>query len=287
MSIRPATADGVCNQSTKAAGEACAQQTEANYQLALGMCDNSSSSNTRAKCLAQATADKRSATKLCRAQTAARTMVCQLLGQPPYDPAIDPANFSTDITNPLLPMLPGTVFTYSVPNGTNIVEVTSQTRTILGVPCVVVHDTVAVGGKVRENTYDYFAQDKVGNVWYFGEATTQLDKNGLVTGVVGSWLGGVNGAKPGIVMKARLKIGDAYRQEFLLGTAEDFAMVVAKNQKVSVPYGMFVNARKTEETSGLEPGAKENKFYVAGVGNVLVVDLVSGERDELLTITHK
>jgi hypothetical protein len=176
---------------------------------------------------------------------------------------------------------------YSVPNGKNFVEVTHETRTILGVPCVVVHDTVVIDGKLREDTRDYFAQDKVGNVWYFGEATATFDSNSLVTGVVGSWLGGVNQAKPGIVMEANPKIGDVYRQEFLLGTAEDLAMVVGKNKTVSVPFGKFHNALETKETSGLEPGAKENKFYVAGVGNVLVVDLVGGERDELLTITHK
>ena len=77
------------------------------------MCDNSSSSIARAKCLVHATAEKRSATKLCQGQTTARTTVCQLLGQAPYDPAIDPTNFSTEITNPLLPMHQGTVFTYT------------------------------------------------------------------------------------------------------------------------------------------------------------------------------
>ena len=152
--------------------------------------------------------------------------------------------------------------------------------------CIIVRDTGTIGGQVEEDTFDYFAQDKQGNVWYFGEDTTQL-QDGVVVGVEGSWRAGVNGAKPGIIMKAKPKVGDEYRQEFALGTAEDMAKVVALDQNVKVPFGSFSNALKTLEFSGLEPDARENKYYVPSIGNVLTVDLVTGERDELIRIEHR
>jgi hypothetical protein len=191
--------------------------------------------------------------------------VCQGLGQGPYDPKIDPQNFVKNISNSFMPLKPGAVYIYdlNIPNsqGTDTFFVTRQTIDLLGVTCVVVRDTGTIGGQVEEDTFDYFAQDKQGNVWYFGEDTTQL-QDGVVVGVEGSWRAGVNGAKPGIIMKATPKVGDEYRQEFALGTAEDMAKVVALDQKVKVPFGSFSNVLKTLEFSGLEPDARENKYYV-------------------------
>lgn len=217
--------------------------------------------------------------------------MCQGLGQGPYDPKIDPQNFVKNISNSFMPLKPGTVYIYDLnipnsPKGTDTFFVTRQTIDLLGVTCVVVRDTGTIGGQVEEDTFDYFAQDKQGNVWYFGEDTTQL-QDGVVVGVEGSWRAGVNGAKPGIIMKATPKVGDEYRQEFALGTAEDMAKVVALDQKVKVPFGSFSNVLKTLEFSGLEPDARENKYYVPSIGNVLTVDLVTGERDELIRIEHK
>jgi hypothetical protein len=121
-------------------------------------------------------------------------------------------------------------------------------------------------------------------VWYFDEHAEQL-AGGLIVGVEGSWTGGVDGSKPGIVMKAQPAVGDFYRQEFALGTAEDMAEVVSLKESVTVPYGSFSNCLETEETSPLEPDALENKFYCAGVGNVLTHDLTAGETLPLVKIT--
>jgi hypothetical protein len=161
--------------------------------------------------------------------------------------------------------------------------VTHKTKVILGVTCIEVHDTARLNNKVAEDTRDWFAQDKEGNVWYFGENTT-LVKGGLPVDLSGTWTAGVDGAQPGIIMKAHPAIGDFYRQEFSLANAEDLAEVKSLTAHATVPYGSFNHCLKTLESSPLAPGDLENKFYVAGVGNVLTIDLATGERSELVRI---
>ncbi len=86
-------------------------------------------------------------------------------------------------------------------------------------------------------------------------------------------------------MKAHPAIGDFYRQEFSLGNAEDLAEVQSLTAHVTIPYGSFDHCLKTLESSPLAPGDLENKFYAPGVGNLLTVDLATGERSELVQIT--
>src|SRR5262249_59969637 len=111
-------------------------------------------------------------------------------------------------------------------------------RVILGVTCVEVHDTVTLDGELSEDTLDWFAQDKDGNVWYFGENTHELE-DGLITTIEGTFMAGVNRDKPGIIMKAHPAVGDFYRQEFSLANAEDFAETLSLNEIVTVPFGTF------------------------------------------------
>ena len=165
----------------------------------------------------------------------------------------------------------------------DVVAITTRTKVLDGVTTVVVDDRVSLDGRLAEETLDYFAQDDAGNVWYFGEDSEELS-NGRVTTLGGTWQAGVNGAKPGIVMEAHPKVGDFYRQEFLLGTAEDTAGVLSLDQSVTVPAGTFDHCLETYEITGLEPGALEHKYYSAGVGNVLTIDLVSGDRFPLVQI---
>lgn len=98
----------------------------------------------------------------------------------------DASTFSTSIDNPFMPWTPGTVFTYEGGGETIVVEVTDETREVLGVTTVVVHDTVSEDGEVIEDTYDWYAQDADGNVWYFGEDSKELS-DGEVTSTEGSW----------------------------------------------------------------------------------------------------
>jgi len=161
--------------------------------------------------------------------------------------------------------------------------VTRNTRVILGVTCVEVHDTVTTDGELTEDTLDWFAQDTDDNVWYFGENTHELE-DGLITTIAGTFMAGVNGDKPGIVMKAHPAIGDFYRQEFSLANAEDFADTLSLTESVTVPAGTFHNCLKSQETTPLETDLLEHKFYAPGIGNVLTVDATTGDRVELVRI---
>jgi hypothetical protein len=212
----------------------------------------------------------------------------------PYGPVIDPSDFTNvrgrpnAIDHAYFPLRPGTTFVY---DGTkegepqhDLFAVTRDTKVIVGVTTVVVHDTVLINGILQEDTVDWFAQDDRGNVWYFGEDTKEYDAEGNVISTAGSWEAGVNGAKPGIVMEAQPSAGDTYRQEFA-ADAQDMATVLSRSKHVTVPYGSFDKVLQTKEFSCLESGS-DHKYYAPGVGLVLVVGLSSGdERLELVSVS--
>lgn len=194
------------------------------------------------------------------------------------------------IDNPYFPLVPGTTFIYEAETEdgleVNEVEVTVETKEILDVTCTVVLDMVWVEGVLTEETYDWYAQDKDGNVWYFGEDTKEYDESGNVISTEGSWEADVDGAKPGIVMEANPQPGDSYRQEYYEDVAEDMAKVLRLNASVSVPYGEFEDCLKTKEWTPLDRGVVEHKYYAWGVGLVLVTELKGKSvRVELVEIT--
>jgi hypothetical protein len=207
-----------------------------------------------------------------------------------YNPVIDAANFPnpTKIDNPYNPYPNGAVFTAKDADGNiTTTTVTSETRTIMGIPCVIVHDIAkSPAGDIIEDTYDWYAQDKDGNVWYFGEDTKAYAADGTIS-KAGSWEAGIDCAKPGIVMEANPKVGDSYRQEYQAGNAEDKADVVALNESITVAYGSFNNCLKTKDYTDLEPGVFEYKWFCPGVGWVRAQDatLPGTPNEDLLTIT--
>jgi hypothetical protein len=191
-------------------------------------------------------------------------------GTRPYHPAVDPADFQIAVDNPYFPLVPGTVFNFIETSGKttseNQVAVTRDTKVIMGVICVVVHDTVKEKGVLQEETFDWYAQDKKGNVWYFGEATKEFHAKGKLS-TEGSWEAGVEGAEPGIIMCGQPTIGAPYRQEYYPGHAEDMGEVAALDDSVTVPYGSFNGCVRTKEWSTLEAD-HEIKWYAKGVGLV-------------------
>ena len=275
-----------CRQTAQVALAGCREVAQSDYNVALGKCVNISDPAARADCQRQAATDLSDALDTCQGGLKVRQVACQKLSPGRYDPVIDPTNFTTTIDNPYFPLVPGTTFIYLTPNGAirDVFAVTHDTRVINGVTCVQVHDSVYTDGELTEDTLDFFAQDREGNVWYFGENTAELE-NGLFATIEGSFLSGLNNDKAGIIMKAHPAPGDFYRQEFSLGNAEDYAETLNLNSRIVVPYGRFNNCLKSQETTPLEPDALEDKYYAPGVGNVLTVDLVTGERDELISIT--
>jgi hypothetical protein len=207
-----------------------------------------------------------------------------------YSPSIDPANFVATIDNAYWPLKPGTGFHYTGIRGktpqTDDEIVTHQTKQILGVACTVVRDTVSEHGAPVERTFDWYAQDKQGNVWYMGEDSLERKHGHFVT-ASDSWKSGVNGAQPGIIMPGNPQPGDVYRQEYYPpGQALDQAHVLGTRGSFTVPYGSFKRALVTSEFSPLEPQT-EQKYYVAGLGEIQE-RVVKGhhEQFQLAAVTH-
>ncbi len=211
-------------------------------------------------------------------------------GAPKSDvPTFDPTHFhGNPVDHAFFPLRPGAVYEYSAtsPDGpeTGRFEVTFDMKTILGVPVTVVRDRVWRGAVLIEDTFDWFAQDQDGNVWYLGEDSKSYDpETGAFVDTEGSWEAGVAGAQPGIIMLAEPEKGDTYAQEFAVGVAEDQARVTSTSAGASVPAGTYVGGIETLEWTPLEPGARERKVYARGVGLVLTEG--KKERVELVRVT--
>ena len=207
------------------------------------------------------------------------------LGPPNLNDFKDTQGKPNKITNPYFPLTPGTTFVYQ---GTSKdgeterdeVKATNQTKVIQGVTTTVVRDEVSVDGVVTELTFDWYAQDDNGTVWYFGEDSKEFPSGSKA----GSWEAGKNGAIRGIIMEANPKVGNTYRQEFAAGVAEDIAAVRDTDADVSVPYDTYDDALQTRDGSCIETGF-ESKYYAPGVGLVLEVGR-GKERMELVSVTH-
>ena len=201
---------------------------------------------------------------------------------PSYHPRIDPASFSPQVTNQYFPLTPGRTLVYS---GTkdgkkalDLVAASSRTSVLDGVRTRVVQDRLYLDNVLEERTSDYYAQDRCGNVWYFGEDTAELDRHGKVISTEGSFHAGVDGAQPGVFMQAHPQLGRKFRQEWYQGHAEDVFKVIDRSARVTVPYGSFRHALRTAETTALEPGIVDNKYYVKGIGEVAEL-AVAGPRE--------
>jgi hypothetical protein len=200
---------------------------------------------------------------------------------------LDPANFVDRIDNPFLPFPPGAVWIYRETDlegdASRVkVSVTDRTREILGIDATVVHDKVTEHGELLENTFDWYAQDECGNVWYMGEDTKEYE-NGVVVSTEGSWEAGVDGAQPGVVMPADPQVGQSYRQEYYAGHAEDGAAILSLDEQAQVPFGHFRNVILTKEFTPLEPKVLEYKLYAEDVGVVLSISVSGGsDREDLI-----
>jgi hypothetical protein len=191
----------------------------------------------------------------------------------PYEPDVSADELTALVDNPLFPAPVGATWVYQAEteDGTERIEVSvlSETKNVWGATARVVRDTVTVDGELAEDTWDWYAEDGEGNVWYLGEDTAEYE-DGEEVCRCGAWESGVDGALPGVVMLAAPEIGDSYRQEYLAGEAEDYAEVVSLSETVTVPAGTFEGCLKTHDQSAIEPGLDEFKYYCPGVGNVLV-----------------
>jgi hypothetical protein len=201
---------------------------------------------------------------------------------------IGPADFVDGIDNPYFPLIPGTKWRYEaqMDDGETErieLEVLRETRQVMGVTSTILHDRVFVDDELVEDTHDWFAQDKEGNVWYLGEEVDNYE-DGILINHAGAWEWGVDGALPGVIMWAdpAAHIGEPYYQEYYRGKAEDMGQVLSLGQSVVVPFGSFEDVLETLDTTPLEPGVREHKYYAPGVGVIKEQDVGSGETVLLL-----
>jgi hypothetical protein len=207
-----------------------------------------------------------------------------------YQPEVDPADFVDTVDNPYFPLTPGTRWVYEGlgDEGENErveVVVTDERRDVMGISAVVVQDTQYADGALVEDTFDWYAQDRDGNVWYLGEDTREYE-DGEVVSTTGSWEAGVDGALPGIVMPTDPQVGDAYRQEYYAGEAEDMAEVAEVGASHSVAVGDYDEVLITDDWTPLEPEVVERKYYAPGVGVIAEEKTQGGQGDaELIEFT--
>jgi hypothetical protein len=205
---------------------------------------------------------------------------------------LNPADFTTNVDNPYFPLPVGAQWRVRVTDQEGLVQhevitVTDQTKEIAdGVTARVVKDLVYQEGRLVERTDDWYAQDKDGNVWYFGENTADIDPKTGNADTSGSFEAGANGADAGIAMLAHPEAGMTYREEYYKGHAEDRSRVLALGQQAEVPAGHYTDVLLTEDYSPIEPDVLELKFYAKGIGQVLAPTVSGGsEREKLISFT--
>ncbi len=189
-----------------------------------------------------------------------------------YKPEVNNSKFtrSLNITNMYFPVTAGKKYIYEGQTQDGLERIEEQrlttTKTILGIPCIIVNFKAFLNGSLIEEAWDWYAQDNEGNVWYFGEEVNNYNINGSLKDHAGSWQAGQDGAQPGIIMPANPKTGFAYREEYYFNHAEDRAEITGTGLTVSIPLGTYNNCIQTRNWTELEPDLNENKWYAPGIG---------------------
>jgi len=305
--VRAYAQDGACTVTTTAAFRACQYGIFDDYLITLGKCVNIKDKAKRGKCNNETKTARNEATKSCRSQQNARQAICKSLGEQRYEPNFDPALFDQNfaklsISNRYFPLSIGNRWEYGGAETVEI-EVLNKTKLIEGVTCIVVNDRVTVNGTLHEDTDDWFAQAKSGDVYYCGEEVKDyetfdgdLPKDPELQTIDGSFKAGRDHAKPGIAFFSAPKKGQDYRQEFSLGNAEDIAEILSttyafgKNPELD----RLVPQRLAEqlcangdcvvalEYQPLKPGIFERKYYAPGIGGFLTIHLDTNEVVQLV-----
>jgi len=303
-----AVAAKFCSSTAASAFSACQNSARDDLNTALGICTNLSDDAARSACMKDARSERHDADDLCREQLSARRSVCKKLGEARYEPSFDPADFDTDFAhpshpNPYFPTAIGDRWVYKSGSEVDTVEITEATKLIDGVTCIVSHDVVKDDGDLTEDTNDWFAQAKSGAVFYCGEEAKQYEsfdgdepRVPELVGNEGSFKAGRDGAQTGILFLPTATVGALYRQEFSLGTAEDLAQVLSTTYKFGqdaeldqfVPQALAEllcgagDCVVTRDFSPLEPDSIERKYYAAGIGDFLEIELDTGVVTQLV-----
>lgn len=288
LAAGPAAAKGGgsgCKKAASSAQKACKLDVMAEAKLGEGVCYEGTEGAELKACQGETRDEAREAKGECGDVREARLDVCDLLEEDIYAPELDPASFVAVIDNAYAPFPVGAHWVYEGMTDAGLehieVDVLAETRTIEGIVATVIQDRVFVDGEIVEDTIDWIAQDAEGNVWYLGEVAQNFE-NGKLADLEGSWEHGEGDAVAGFWMIANPTLGDAYRQEMLLGEAEDIEEVIGTGEAVDVPAGSFTDCVRTRDYTPLEADVIENKLHCPGVGFVKEVKLDTGETLELI-----
>jgi hypothetical protein len=296
-----------CSQTASLMYQSCISETNDGFFKAQAICINISDADERDACQADAISARREAFRLCGAQLSGRRVACTLLGEDRYDPVFDPTQFvedfvHPDVSNPYFPLGIGHTWKYASANETSTIEVQNATKLIAGVRCIVLVDRVVANSGSIEDTEDWFALAKNGDVYYCGEEVKDYEifdgddpKRPELVKIDGSFKWGRDGDKGGIFFRAQPRKGDVYREEFSLGNAEDVTEVLSttyafgKDPRLDqfVPpkvANIFCNSNciVTKNYALLEPGAFAYKYYALGIGVILEIMPQTGEVNQLV-----
>lgn len=294
--VVPAIVEGrFCSATAAAQLDACRFEVREDFLTAKAVCINVSDDEERNECVDEAEAARVEARALCREQYAARRDLCGEIGEARYDPGFDPADFDDDFTdlttpNPFFPLAPGHHWEFAGGEERIVIEVLDETKLVEGVTCIVVNDRVEVAGEVIEDTDDWFAHARSGDVLYCGEEVKDFETfAGDVPAlpelirIDGSFKAGRDGDKPGILFPIAPAPGEVHRQEFSAGNAEDVIRILSTTYRYGVDpeldelvppelAELFCSAGDcvvTYDFSPLSPGAFERKYYARGIGRFL------------------
>jgi hypothetical protein len=296
-----------CTATAEAQFRACTAEARDDFRVGRAVCMNLAEAAERTSCFVENRDTREESRELCAEQHTARKDLCAELGEARYDPSFEPEDFDHDFgsltnPNPLFPLAIGNRWEFRGGDETIAIEVRDATKLIEGVTCIVVNDRVEVGGRVVEDTDDWFAQAKNGTVYYCGEEVKdyeffpgdQPEAPELVS-IDGSFKVGRDGDKPGIVFLAMPTTGTVYRQEFSASNAEDVARVLSVNYvygddpdlDLLVPEDLASllcagGCVVTHEFSPTEPGKFGRKYYAPGIGFFLETDPAEGTAVQLV-----
>ena len=298
----PALASGACSLTASTQWGACGHGVVDDFLSANAVCINVLDKDARRDCFREAQVARTEGSQRCRKQLRARRDLCRSLGEARYDADFDPAAFDSDFAsltkpNPYFPLGIGNRWEYAGAEVVNV-EVLAKTKLILGVTCIVVNDRVEKGGKVVEDTDDWFGQRKSGAVDYCGENSRSFEtfagdvpEEPELVEVAGSWKAGRDGALAGTAFLAAPTVGKVYRQEFSPGNAEDIGVVLSTTYAFGsdasldehVPQALAEllcaahDCVVTGESTPIEPGGFERKYYARGIGLFLGIHPASAE----------
>jgi len=303
ISLSALAAPSVCQLTNNLVLRACQFETRDDLLIEKANCINASDQTERKACLAELAESQAEATELCDEQAAARALLCDMLGENQYDPSefwqpenfVDPLEIGGSVApNPYFPLLEGTKVLENEDEVITI-TITQETKLVNGVTCLTVNDLVTEDGLNVEDTDDWYAQDIYGNVWYCGEISKNYEfypgdnpEAAELVDVDGSWKAFRDGALPGYQMLAAPAIGTMYRQEMLLGDAEDAAEIITATADGIIEGDLCLeddaeireiidelcddDCLVTREFTPVEPDVSEHKYYAPGIGNILATN---------------